>query len=111
MRTLHFWKHRHYFLCQSSAKTREQEPDFPGSCNQRSENEQESVEELEHLEHLWWLQAQTKHLHFLSNGGVFLEEQIHVDVKVTRGDAPGHTAHHLGATLGHTEVSERHMLT
>lgn len=36
-----------------------------------------------------------KYLHFLSNGGVFLKKQIHVDVKVTGGDTPGHPSNHL----------------
>lgn len=48
-----------------------------------------------------------QHLHFLSNGGVFLEEEIHVDVKVTGGDAPGHTANHLRRTKGHVKLPQQ----
>lgn len=42
-----------------------------------------------------WASLNGRHLHFLANGGVFLEKKIDIDVKVTGGDAPGHAADHL----------------
>lgn len=40
-----------------------------------------------------------RHSHLLSDGGVFLEEEIHVDVKVASGDAPRHTPNNLQKSL------------
>lgn len=37
----------------------------------------------------------SQHSHFLPNSWVFLEKKIHVYVKITGGDAPGHTPNHL----------------
>lgn len=36
------------------------------------------------------------YLHLLSNGGIFLEKKININVKVTDRDAPCHTTNNLG---------------
>ena len=36
-----------------------------------------------------------KYKHFLANCGVFLEKQIHINIKVTCGDAPCHSSNNL----------------
>lgn len=39
----------------------------------------------------WWKIV----LHFLSNGGVFLEKKIYINIKVTYSNAPRHSSNNL----------------
>ena len=91
MWTFHSRKHRHYLLCQSA------------------EEAETHTSGTKYMYHMYAHKppvisaiccALASILHFLTNGGIFLKQEVYIHVKVAGLNAPRHTTHNLRGETG-----------